>query len=395
MEVKQIASLLNDIIAEQVGEEATLLQEDLSNVVDVGRSVFNATSYDKFTKALVDRIGRVIFVDRKYEGVAPSVIYDGFEFGAVLEKIGSDIPQYTENETWDLEGGQSYDPNVFYAPSVYAKFFSRYVTFEVPLSVTDKQAKSAFSSAQELTRFVNMLFGKVDDAMSLAQESLVMRTINGAIAETVYDDYADLEDIGASSGVKAINLLYLYNQAVGVGNTLTQAEALKSADFIRFASVEMMKVATRLKKVSTLFNVGGKKRFTPMANLKIVLHSDFSANAKAYLYSDTFHEEYVKLPKADEVPYWQGSGDDYDIAETTAIDVKLPSDNTKEVAFDGVIGCMFDEEALGVLNFERYTTSQYNAKAEFTNYWHKQKACQFLDLNENIVVFLCNDTTKD
>ena len=395
MEVKQIASLLNDIIAEQVGEEATLLQEDLSNVIDVGRSVFNATSYDKFTKALVDRIGRVIFVDRKYEGVAPSVIYDGFEFGAVLEKIGSDIPQYTENETWDLEGGQSYDPNVFYAPSVYAKFFSRYVTFEVPLSVTDKQAKSAFSSAQELTRFVNMLFGKVDDAMSLAQESLVMRTINGAIAETVYDDYADLTDIGASSGVKAINLLYLYNQSVGVGNTLTQAQALKSADFIRFASVEMMKVATRLKKVSTLFNVGGKKRFTPMANLKIVLHADFSANAKAYLYSDTFHEEYVKLPKADEVPYWQGSGDDYDIAETTAIDVKLPSDNTKEVAFDGVIGCMFDEEALGVLNFERYTTSQYNAKAEFTNYWHKQKACQFLDLNENIVVFLCNDTTKD
>ena len=394
MEVKQIASLLNDIIAEQVGEEATLLNEDLSNAVDVGRSVFNATSYDKFTKALVDHIGRVIFVDRKYEGVAPSVIYDGFEFGAVLEKIGSDIPQYTENETWDLEGGQSYDPNVFYAPSVYAKFFSRYVTFEVPLSVTDKQAKSAFSSAQELTRFVNMLFGKVDDAMSLAQESLVMRTINGAIAETIYDDYADLEDIGASSGVKAINLLYLYNQA-HAGATLTQAQAMESADFIRFASAEMMKVANRLKKVSTLFNVGGKKRFTPMANLKIVLHSDFSANAKAYLYSSTFHDEYVKLPKADEVPYWQGSGDDYDIGETTAIDVKLPSDNTKSVAVDGILGVFFDEEAMGVLNFERYTTSQYNAKAEFTNYWHKQKACQFLDLNENIVVFLCNDTTKD
>ena len=394
MEVKQIASLLNDIIAEQVGEEATLLNEDLSNAVDVGRSVFNATSYDKFTKALVDHIGRVIFVDRKYEGVAPSVIYDGFEFGAVLEKIGSDIPQYTENETWDLEGGQSYDPNVFYAPSVYAKFFSRYVTFEVPLSVTDKQAKSAFSSAQELTRFVNMLFGKVDDAMSLAQESLVMRTINGAIAETIYDDYADLEDIGASSGVKAINLLYLYNQA-HAGATLTQAQAMESADFIRFASAEMMKVANRLKKVSTLFNVGGKKRFTPMANLKIVLHSDFSANAKAYLYSSTFHDEYVKLPKADEVPYWQGSGDDYDIGETTAIDVKLPSDNTKSVAVDGILGVFFDEEAMGVLNFERYTTSQYNAKAEFTNYRHKQKACQFLDLNENIVVFLCNDTTKD
>ena len=125
MEVKQIATLLNNVISEQVGEEAALLNEDLSNCVDVGKSVFNATSFDKFTKALVDHIGKVIFVDRKYEGVAPSVIYDGFEWGAVLEKIGSEIPEYTENETWDLVNGQSYDPNVFYGSSVYAKFFSK------------------------------------------------------------------------------------------------------------------------------------------------------------------------------------------------------------------------------------------------------------------------------
>lgn len=389
MEVKQIASYLNDVIAEQVGEKATLLNEDLSNVVDVGKAVFNATSFDKFTKALVDRIGKVIFVDRRYEGTVPSVIYDGFEYGAVLEKIGSEIPEYTENETWDLTNGQSYDPNVFYGSSVYAKFFSRYVTFEVPISIADKQAKSAFSSKEQLTRFVSMLFGKVEDAMTLAEESLVMRAINGAIAETVYDDYGS-NLIGLSSGVKAINLLYLYNQAHS-GATLTQEKALESPDFIRFASVEIMKVANRMKKVSTLFNVGGKKRFTPIRNMKIVMHSDFSANAKAYLYSSTFHEEYVKLPKADEVPYWQGCGDDYDIAETTAINVKLPSDNTKTVACDGIICTLFDEEALGVLNFERYTTSDYNGKAEFTNYWHKQKACQFLDLNENIVVFLVND----
>ena len=393
MEVIQIHTLLNSVIEEITGEQSTLLNEDLSNVVDVGRAVFNATSYDKFTKSLVDHIGRVIFVDRKYEGTVPSVIYDGFEFGAVLEKIGSEIPEYTENETWDLQNGESYDPNIFYGSSVYAKFFSKYVTFEVPLSVTDKQAKSAFSSASELRRFVNMLFGKVEDAMVLASENLVMRTINGAIAETIYDDYG-ANDIGDSSGVKAINLLYLYNQA-HVGATLTQAQALESPDFIRFASAEMMKVANRLKKVSILFNVGGKKRFTPMKNLKIVLHSDFSANAKAYLYSTTFHEDYVKLPKADEVPYWQGSGDDYDVAETTAINVKLPSDNSKTVACDGILGVMFDEDCLGMLNFERYTTSDYNGKAEFTNYWHKQKVCAWLDTNENFVVFLCNDDTGD
>lgn len=390
MQVTQIATLLNNVIREQFGEEATLLNEDLSNVVDVGSAVFNATSYDKFTKALVDHIGKVIFVDRRYEGTVPSVIYDGFEFGSVLEKIGSDIPQYSENETWSLNSGESYDPNIFYGSSVYAKFFAKYVTFEVDLSVTDKQVKSAFSSASELNRFVEMLFGKVEDAMTLASEALVMRTINGAIAETIYADYGATA-IGLKSGVKAINLLYLYNQA-HQSATLTQAQALKSPEFIRFASAQMMKVAKRLKKVSKLYNVGGKERFTPTKNLKIVLHSDFSSDAQVYLYSNTFHEDYVKLPKADEVPYWQGVGNDPDNPEfTTAIDLKLPSNNAVTVKANGIIGVMFDEDCCGMLNFERYTTSNYNAKAEFTNYFHKQRVCAWYDANENCIVFLCND----
>ena len=390
MQVKQVYQFVNDAISQVVGEEATLLTEDLSNVVAVGTAVFNATSYDKFTKALVDRIGKTIFVDRKYEGIAPSVIYDGFEYGAVLEKIGGDIPEATENETWDLVGGQSYDPNVFYAPSVYAKFYNHYITFEIPLSVTDKQAKSAFSSASELTRFVSMLFGNVDKALSLAMESLVMRTINGAVAETIYAEYG-ANDYGASTKVKARNLLYEWNTKLGAGNEITAKEALEDKAFIRYASIEIMKVAQRLKKMSTLFNVGGKKRFTPMDRLKIVLHADFEASATGYLYSDTFHEEYVKLPKADIVPFWQGSGDDYDFDVSSEIKVKLPSDNTKTVDVAGVIGVLFDEEALGVLNFERYTTSDYNGKAEFTNYWHKQKSCHFIDMNENIVVFFLQE----
>lgn len=394
MEVKQVASILNDVISQEMGEEATLLNEDLSNVVDVGRSVFNATSYDKFTKALVDRIGKTIFVDRRYEGTVPSVIYDGFEFGAVLEKIGSEIPAYTENETWDLNNGESYDPNIFVGSSVYVKFFQKYVTFEVPLSITDKQAKSAFNSQSELTRFVDMLFGKVEDAMVLASENLVMRTINGALAETIYADYGSAK-LGTKSGIRAINLLYLYNQE-HAGATLTAKQALKNPDFIRFASAEMMKVAKRLKKISKMYNIDGKARFTPTRDLHIVLFSDFSSDAQAYLYSNTFHDDYVKLPTADEVPYWQGvsSSDPADTDYTTAIDVKLPSDNTKTVQAKGIIGCMFDRDCLGQLNFERYTTSNYNGKAEFTNYWHKQKVCAFYDKAEQFVCFLVNDETN-
>lgn len=384
MQVNQIYQLVNDATREALGLESSLLTEDLSNIVDVGDAVMNANAYDAYVKALVNRIGRTIFVDRKYEGTIPNVIFDGWEFGSVMQKVSGALPIATENETWDLQDGQSYDPNVFTKPTVTVKFFNKRWTFEVPLSVTDEQVKQSFTSREELARFVEMLFNDVDKSIEVKVGELVMKTINGAIAETIYDDYGN-NSLSASSHVKAINLLYLYN--TDNGTSLTAKQALATPSFIRFASCEMMKYADRMKKMSTLFNVGGQPRFTPRDVLRIVLHSDFESSAKAYLYSDTFHEEYVKLPKADTVPYWQGTGSDYDFDDTSEIKVYLPSDNSKTVDVTGVLGVMFDRDALGVVNYKRYTTSNYNGRAEFTNFWHKLFAGQFIDMNENVVVF--------
>ena len=391
MEVKQIYEFVNDATKQVLGEEATLLTEDLSNVVDVGTAVANANAYDSYVKALVNRIGRTIFVSRKYEGTIPSVIFDGWEFGSIMEKISGGLPEAQENETWSLESGQSYDPNIFIAPKVNVKFFNKRWTFEVQLSITDEQVKQSFTSREELGSFVEMLYNDVDKSLEVKMDALVMRTINGAIAETIYADYGNA-DLGASSHVKAINLLYLYNQSVTT--PLTVDEAMKSPEFIRFASVEIMKTADRMKKMSKLFNVGATPKFTPRDMLHIILHSDFEANAKAYLYSGTFHEEYVKLPKADVVPYFQSTGTSYAFEDTSAIKVNLPSDSSKTVEASGIICVLHDRDALGVVNYQRKTTSNYNGKAEFTNFWHKLFAGNFVDLNENIVVFFLAEESE-
>ena len=390
MDVKQLYQLVNDATREALGEEATLLEEDLSNVVDVGTSVANANAYDNYVKALVNRIGRTIFVTRKYRGTIPNVIFDGWEYGSIMQKIAGALPEAQENETWELQDGASYDPNVFKRPSVNVKFFNKRWTFEVQLSVTDEQVKESFLSKEQLNNFVDMLFNDVDKSIEVKVDSLVMRTISGAIAETIHDSYG-ATPYGTATKVKARNLLYEYNTANGT--SLNKKQALETPAFIRFASAEIMKVAERMKKMSTLYNVGGQPRFTPKDVLRIVLHSDFEADAKAYLYSGTFHEEYVKLPEADTVPYWQGTGDEYDFDVTSAIDVDLPSNNTKHIEASGIIGVLFDRDALGVVNYKRYTTSNYNAKAEFTNFWHKLFAGNFIDLNENIVVFFMDETT--
>lgn len=381
MQVKQVYTLLNDVVKETMGKTA-VVQEDLTGLVELGDSIVNAIGYDKYVKSLVNHIGRVIFVNRKYSGSAPSVLMDGWEFGSILEKVSGDLPEAQENETWELTDGASYDQDIFYKPKVEAKFFNKLVTFEIPMSFTEKQVKQSFSNAEQMNAFLSMLYNEVDKAMTVNIDNLIMRTINNMIGETVYDAYGTGAHTGASH-IRAVNLLYEYNTANGT--SLSKEQALATPEFIRFASYRIKLYAGRFSKISRLFNVGGKARFTPRDKLHIVLLDEFDASASVYLQSDTFHDELVKLPQAETVAYWQGSGTDYALSSTSKIDIKK-SDGTA-IAVDGVIGVLFDRDALGVCNRDRRVTTHYNAKAEFYNNYYKFDAEYFNDLNENFVVF--------
>lgn len=385
MEVKQIYDLVNQVTKEVLGEEALTVSEDLSNVVDLGTELFNANAVDKYVKTLVNHIGKVIFVNRAYKGGVPSVLMDAWEFGSVLEKIQADIPEATENESWELEDGKSYDPNIFYKPKVSAKFFNSKVTFEVPCSFTDLQVKQSFDNASQLNAFISMIYNSVEKSMTLKLDSLIMRTINNFIGETIADEYAT-GDLDSKSGVRAINLLYKYNHTENAGGTpLTASQAMYSKDFLRYASREINLYMSRLTRMSTLFNIGGKERFTPRDLLHVVMLDEFTTAVTTYLESDTFHKELVALPNYEHVPFWQGSGTDYAFDTTSKIDVKTSGGHT--IATSGILCCMFDRDALGVCNQDRRVTTNYNPKAEFTSNWYKWDASYFNDQNENFIVF--------
>lgn len=380
MEVKQIYELMNTVTNEVLGKEA-LVSEDLSNIVDVGTEIFNASAVDSYVKSLVNHIGKVIFVNRPYSGTMPSVLMDSWEFGSVLEKITAELPTASENESWELENGTSYDPNIFYKPEVSAKFFNKKVTFEIQMSFTELQVKQSFSSVGQLNGFLSMLYNAIDKSMTVKVDSLVMRTVNNMIGETMHASFPSGDYTGTS--VKAVNLLKLYNDATGTA--LTADKALTTPEFIRFASYEMGVYQNRMSKISTLFNIGGKDRFTPADLLHVVMLADFARSADAYLQSDTYHDEFTKLPKADIVPYWQGSGTDYAFNSISTINVNTASGNA--VNASGILAIMFDRDAIGVTNLDRRVTTSYNPKAEFFNNWYKFDAGYFNDTNENFVVF--------
>lgn len=394
MEVKQIYMLINSVSGEVLGR-TDIVTEDLTGIVDLGTEVFNQNAVDNYVKSLVNHIGKVIFVNRPYAGKVPSVLMDAWEFGSVLEKISADVPEAEENNTWNLTDGQSYDQDVFHKPTVTAKFFNSKVTFEVPVSITERQVKESFSNAAQLNGFISMIYAAVEKSMTIKADALIMRTINNMIAETVLADAqafgataaGDMAgaDLASASTARCVNLLKLYNDKTGASTKLTAAKAITDPDFIRFASYVMGTYADRLQSISTVFNVGGKERFTPKDMLHVVLLSDFAKAAQTYLYSDTFNRGDVLLPQAETVPFWQGSGQNYEFASTGNINIK--ESGGKAVEISGVLGVMFDRDALGVCNLDRRVTTNYNAKAEFFNNYYKFDAGYFNDTNENFVVF--------
>lgn len=382
MKLTQVYDILNTITQEILGTE-TVVNEDLSNVVDIGKAFENLEDgYDHYVRRLHDHIGRMIFVDRIYTGRAPSVLMDGWEFGSILEKVRAELPEAEENESWELEDRTSYDPNLFYKPSVSVKFFNSKVTFEIPISITEKQVKSSFSNAQQLNAFYSMIQTAIENSMTVKLDALIMRTINAGIAEVMYNE-APSGTYSSRSSAKAVNLLYLYNQHGGTSYTVEQVRHNK--DFARFCATIFKNYVDRLGVMSKLFNVGATEKFTPKDRLHFLTLSEFKSDIDVYLQSDTYHNELSEIPASESIVYWQGSGTGYAFDDVSEVKVTTPSGHDVDVT--GVLAVMFDRDALGVANIDRRITTNYNPKAEFWNEWHKYDAGYFLDLDENFVVF--------
>lgn len=383
MKVTQIKDLVNSSLQEIDGK-SILLKEDLSNVVDVGKEILDNDDLDNFVKKLVDRVGKTVFNNRIYQGSAPSVLMDAWEYGSVVEKVDADLPNVEENDSWNLQDGKSYDQDIFYQPKVSAKFFNSKVTFDIPMSFTKMQVKSAFSSSTELNSFISMLMTKVQNAMTLHLDGLIMKTINNFTAQV----------INSNKGLQVVNLLKGYNDQTG--QSLTSAKALTDPNFIKYANLMINTYRSRISQMSTLFNAGGSHKFTPRENQHLVILSDLASASKVYLESNTYNQQNVQLgSNYDTVPYWQGSGTNYAFTDTSSIDVAIKNGaSTVEVKKSGILGVLFDTNALGVSCQNPRTTTAINARAEFYTNFNKYDAMYYNDLNENFIVFMVEDTPK-
>ena len=397
MKITQLADILNGTLSvvgineQQTGEKA-VAAEDLSNIVDIGKSVLDYTgasnaNFDSFTRALIDQVGRVMFVDRTYTSQAPNILKNGWEYGSILEKVRCELPDAQDNATWDLfnypySGGAAYpDPFELSKPDVSAKFFNSKATYEVPITLTEVQMREAFQSAAQFGSFISMIENRIAMKITLCNDGLIMATIANLIGQKI------------ANGTNIVNLLDLYNDIVTT--PISADDALTDKEFLRFASKTIGTYKKYLAGASVLYNDGGYVTFTPADRLKFITLTEFAKALDAYLYSDTFHNEFVTLPGYEEVAYWQGSGNDVnDATDRGTIHVKVDVNGTAtEVNQEGVVAVMFDDEAAAVCNENYRVTSIYNPRGEYTNYFYKWDAMYMNDTNENCVVFVINNYT--
>ena len=372
--VEQIYTLVNETAKESMGEKAITVK-DVSSLIALGDSVLSSASdTENFLNTLVDRIARTVFSVRRYETDTEGMVRHPFEFGCIVQKIYVDMPEAKQNNSWEI-GKEGYTP-VFapvIKPTAKQKLFKGITTWEVDVTIPDYMLRTAFLNETSMATFIDAIFTAMDNMITLALENNANLTRASFIARKLKG--------GKPCG--AINLLHEYNTLTSA--SLTVESAMMNAEFLAWASRAINLWVKRMSKMSVLFNEEGYKRHTPKDKIVVNLLQDFTSACDTFLGANTFHDELVKLPMYDSVAYWQGAGESFDFDDTSAINIKIDESNT--ITKKGIIGIVYDYEAMGVTLDERRSTSERNNHDEYTNYYNKANIGYFNDMSENGIVF--------
>ena len=383
MTVHQVSAVLNSVVEQATGQK-DLVATDLTNLVSLGNTILSSdTSRDKFLDALVDRIGKTIISSRAYGGKKNPIKMDAFTFGAVMQKIYVTPPTAENAPQWDLRDGDAPNQFIIKTPEAKQKLFSDRNTYEINITVPDYQLQTAFTSAEQMSAFIDAIFVAVGNAQAMREDATTDMTYANCIGENIA-----YSKTTAAKGIHVINLLTDYNTITG--GTLTAAAAMRDFEFLQYATRELQLYVKRFERMSTLFNAEQYQRFTPRDSARLTVLQDFASSCEVYLRSTTYHDNLVTLPNYNEVAFWQSSGG-YKFADTSAIDIITASGTAIKQA--GIVALLSDLEALGMMVDYKRTRSVRNERGEYTNYFYKTDERTFVDMSENSLVFIVADAT--
>lgn len=392
-----VYSLVNEAYKQAVGAKA-IATEDLTDFCECGAAYDTLISdnawKEQFTKALLQQAVKNFYTDTSYRSEYRDPFFkDSRRFGAISQMISAEAPEAVESHAWQnfVSGSSTVGVYTLYLPSVSAKFYGKSTSWEIDIAITGEQWDTAFKSESELEQFVSFIMMTVDNAIVTHLEDCSNMNRNNAIGELI--NYAS----GASpAGVHVVDLVALYRAETG-DQTITTMEAFMADDkCMRFAAETIDKYSGYLSKMSTLFNVDAKKKFTPKSRQVCQILQHFYSRMKSVSYADAYNMDFVKLPGFDAIPYWQGFGaaanGAVDFDEVSTIKVKTSEGST--INQSGIVGLLCDEWwCMTTVLSERVAHTRHDPENldQFYYQFRDQRIC---NLGQNAVVFVLNDVSN-
>ena len=392
--IKQKYAVVNDAIADALGKNASISTLNTTDLVSLGKSLANMNLLEGWYAAMANRIVKTVYFVRVYGQRQRSVLRDEHEYGAFVQKVYYKAPNFTANPEYGIPQApvspateytynQSSPYDVSAVVEVSASVFGGQGTLALEFVRPVDQIRTAFISEAEMIRFIDGLYVAADQRIKLAEEELTDLAVNTAIAYDVDNN-------------KVRNLLTEFNALLPEdADPLTAAQAVRDADFLRYACMEIGQTIDYMGEMSTIFNVEGYETFTDRENMVVEVLSYFARSMEVFLQADTFHDSLVSLPRYESVPRWQRLKNSVaqDFASLSAIKIQNSAINSgNALTVNGVVAFVHDIEHVAAYFGHRRTWEKYNERDDVYIHGDTMRKGYAVDGHANGVVFIVADT---
>ena len=390
--VQSVYQGINSISKQFIGKE--VLQDDNLNWIDFGSSYedLDAATRQIVTSGLITLVTEQLFIQKPYKGIGVDIIRSrdyGSSGGGIVQKNRLPLPEAVDDaDVYDPAPGSESHPFRAHGVECATEYFMKPIQYRYEWTIPERWLTGLFLSEEGFSEFIAAVDQQIQNALSVNIDAITMANIRASIGLNLQD----------TSGNRKYNLLAEFNAGVNAGNTpLTADGAFSSPDFLRYAIHRMLVVLDYMRSYTTFYNEKDYPQHTNTEDAYFLLLSQFRRALDQYLYSDTFHNEFVQLPGSNTVATWKGflgDGSAPDFASTSLVkDTFAPSwiDGGLEVDQPGVIGTIFDRERVGIYKLDVKQTSQYDPVGLRTNYWTHVFGQQIVDPYENSATFYISD----
>lgn len=379
MTFSQIATLLNNTIVPNIfgegesGGTPITIAEDLRNVVDLGTALSSLSAND--LKDYMNQFAVGIFETFTDSRLYKDETYDLFlseqEYGGAIQRVKCKLLSASDTNILTLvsaaDSGPDYTDGKYYATEYNVKIYTKDVGFKVKYSISTEMFKKSFNNATSVARLVAMIEANVENTIRLELNGLA----RGILRQLI---------LAAKNGSRVIPLISTYNTLKGYTASdpeyITLGNWSDSISFKLWVQTLMLELRKYMTDYNEKYNDGTVPTFTPEADARCVLLTEFAAQLDVALGS-VYHKEMVEGTGAYRtINFWQNgtvdlipqiaSGSLHDQVKETETD----GSGTKTTTIDHVVGLLYDRFSAFLTTKVDKTTSKYIPEEDFTTYFH-------------------------